>query len=132
MIDAVSSALAGISAATRRFEAAANNIANQDSRGALPTNIMPGAQQPYQPVRVEQVSTPSGGPAASLRSTTPAYLAVYDPQSSDADGNGFVAQPNVDTVEETTQEIEANAQLQANLQILQATDAMVRRLYDLG
>ncbi len=105
-----STALSGLNAATRRLESVASNVANKDSRGALPTNTAQGVKQPYQPIRIEQSSTAgAGGPAgttATLRSTTPAYLAVYDPTANYADENGFVAEPNVDLVQETVEETE--------------------------
>lgn len=132
MLDAFSTALSGLSAATRRLEASANNIANSNSRGALPGSADPAARQAYQPVRVEQTSTGGqGGTIANFRGTTPAYLAVYDPQASYADANGFAAAPNVDLVEETTELTEASASFELNQKAIQAASDMVKKLYDL-
>jgi flagellar basal-body rod protein FlgC len=136
MLDAFSAALSGLSAATRRLEASANNIANADSRGPLASTGDPAARQAYQPVRVEQTSTSGAGgrsgTIANFRGTTPAYLAVYDPQASDADANGLVAAPNVDLLQETTELTEASASFELNQKAIQAASDMVKRLYDLG
>jgi flagellar basal-body rod protein FlgC len=136
MLSIFSTALSGASAATIRLEAVASNIANADSNGALPSNAMPGLQQVYQPLRVEQSSLGgASGPAgttATLRSTTPAYLAVYDPSASYADQNGLVAAPNVDPVKEITDMIDASAAFTANLKTVDAASDLVKRLYDLS
>ena len=136
MLDAFSAALSGLSAATRRLEASANTIANSNSRGALPGSGGPAARQAHQPVRVEQTSTSGAGgrsgTIANFRGTTPAYLAVYDPQASDAAANGFVAGPNVDLVQETAELSEASASFELNQKAIQVASDMVKKLYDLG
>jgi flagellar basal-body rod protein FlgC len=135
MLDAFSAALSGLSAASRRLEASANNIANAQSRGALPSAGDAAARQAYQPVRVEQTSTggASGGQGtiANFRGTTPSFLAVFDPQHSAANVDGFVAEPNVDLVEETTELTEASASFEANQKAIQAASDLVKKLYDL-
>ena len=131
MLNVMSAALSGLSASAMRLEAVANNIANKDSRGGLPSAGAEIAQQPYKPVQVESASLASGGVSAGLRSTTPAYLAVYDPQASYADGQGLAGAPNVDPLRETTNGIEASASFKANAKTVQAIDDLVRKLYDL-
>jgi flagellar basal-body rod protein FlgC len=132
MLYAVSSALSGLSVASLRLVAVYNDIANKDSRGALPSAGAPIAQQPHKPVEVESAATGFGGAYATLRSITPAYLAVYDGDASYADGDGFVAAPNVDPATEMVDAVGAAASFTASVKTLQAVDDMVRRLYDLA
>ncbi len=124
--------LTGMSAATDRLEAIASNVANISSGGGLPKAGAPIGQEAYQPIRVEQSSQGDlGGTYATMRSTTPAYLAVYDPQASYADESGMVAMPNVDPVQERTGLVEAEARFTVNAKTLQAQNDLVKKLYDL-
>jgi flagellar basal-body rod protein FlgC len=133
MQNILSIGLSGMDAAARRLEASASNIANINARGSLPSRETPaGVPQPYQPVRVEQASAGGGGTIASMRSVTPAYLAVYDPGASFADGNGMVAAPNVDLIQEMLTQVEASAAFTLNVRTVEAANAMVKTLYDLA
>jgi flagellar basal-body rod protein FlgC len=131
MISSLTS-LSGMAAATDRLEAIASNVANKDSGGGLPKAGAPIGQEAYKPIRVEQSSQgETGGTYTTMRSTTPAYLAVYDPQDSNADGNGMVAKPNVDLVQEMTGLVEAEASFKVNAKTLEAQNELVKKLYDL-
>src|SRR5262245_39781442 len=109
MLDAVSSALTGFSAATRRYEAVANTFASQDVSGpgasspSAPVNGAPGGPPPNEPPPVEETGGASGGPAAGLRNTTPSYLAALDPSADNSDtGSGSsVTQASIEAAEET-------------------------------
>jgi hypothetical protein len=149
MLDAVSSALTGFSAATRRYEAAANTFASQDVRGPgvsspiAPANGAPGGPPPNEPPPVEETGGASGGPAAGLRNTTPSYLTVLDPNAdnSDTGSGGSVTQASAEAAEENQTDPDASAasaqtdateQSQARQRAIQATNELVRKLYDLG
>ena len=149
MLDAVSSSLTGFSAATRRYEAAANTFASQDVRGpgasspSAPANGAPGGPPPNEPPPVEETGEANGGPAAGLRNTTPSYLAALDPGADDSDTgrDGSVTQANAEVAEEsetdqdaseTRAQAEATEQSQARQRAIQATNELVRKLYDLG
>ena len=146
MLDAVSSALTGFSAATRRYEAAANTFASQDVRGPgasssiAPANGAPGGPPPNEPPPVEETGGASGGPAAGLRNTTPSYLTVLDPNADNSDTGG-VTQVSAEAAEENETDPDASAasaqtdateQSQARQRAIQATNELVRKLYDLG
>ena len=60
------------------------------------------------------------GKPADLAGTQPAY----DPQSPYADGQGLVAQPNVDPVQETVNQIGALNAFKANVDVLKVSDEM--------
>jgi flagellar basal-body rod protein FlgC len=138
MFDSVSaSAASGLAAALRRAEASSSNLANADSRGALPVgeaanvNAPSDTREAYVPVRVEQSSTAEGSTATRERAVIPAYVLIYEPSSNLAGKDGFVAEPNVDPAAELGELTDAETSLKANAAVGQSVQDMVRELYDL-
>jgi flagellar basal-body rod protein FlgC len=126
MLSSISTALSGLAAATRRIDVAASNIANAQTAGALPGN--PGSA-PYVPMQVVQSETsPGSGTTAYTAPVNPTYVAVYDPQSPDADAQGLVAMPNVDPTQEILQLATARQSFAANLKTVQAAISMTDQL----
>jgi len=130
---AISTALSGLQAATKRLEGAASNIANQRSRGPAPpaapeaARPAPAGDEPpqvYQAVQTVQTAEKGGGVRAQHRPTSPAYLLEYDPQSPYANEQGQVAAPNVDLVQDMTDQLLSLRTFQASLATLQTQDEM--------
>lgn len=59
-------------------------------------------------------------------------ILVYNPEHPDANEEGFVAMPNINIVEETTDMLNAARSYEANLAVLQTAKSMVRSALDLG
>ena len=57
---------------------------------------------------------------------------VYDPSHPDADANGYVTYPNVNTVTEMTNLIDASRSYEANATAFNASKAMATRGLSLG
>lgn len=57
---------------------------------------------------------------------------VYDPSHPDADENGYVTYPNVDTVTEMTNLIDATRAYEANVTVLNSTKGMALKALDIG
>jgi flagellar basal-body rod protein FlgC len=57
---------------------------------------------------------------------------VYDPKHPDADPKGFVAMPNVNSVEEMTNLLSTSRSYEANLAVLDAGKSMTLRVLDLA
>lgn len=57
---------------------------------------------------------------------------VYDPAHPDADEEGYVTYPNVNTVTEMTNLIDASRSYEANVTALNATKAMAVKALDIG
>jgi flagellar basal-body rod protein FlgC len=138
MLSAIS-ALSGMQAASLHLTASANNIANINSNGALPSlsRTAPNAPQPYQPVTVEQTSEPgangSGGvTVATVRNASPGYMALYDPTASFANAQGMVAAPNVDPQNEMVNIATAKQDFVINAKVAHSIDNLVRKLFDLS
>ena len=68
----------------------------------------------------------SGMTAERFRMDTIAQNIVYDPSHPDADENGYVTYPNVNTVTEMTNLIDATRAYEANTTAFDATKSMVQ------
>jgi flagellar basal-body rod protein FlgC len=91
------------------------------------------AQRVYQAVDTEQTAAgDKGGVRARHAPTQPSYLVEFDPDSAYADEKGRVAAPNVDPVEQTVEQIEAQRAFAANLSVIRTADEMERRLLNVS
>lgn len=115
-------AISGVNTATLRLRAAASNIANMRSTGALPGVTGPEA---YTPLEVEQSPTADGGVEARLRSSRREALKAYDPAARYADAAGYVAAPDVDVIEQMLELARARYNFAANLKVLQTSGHMM-------
>lgn len=60
------------------------------------------------------------------------FVPVYDPTNPDADEDGYVNMPNVDTTEETLDLLAATRSYDANITALNAVKAMASRALQIG
>ena len=124
-------AASGMDAQTKRLRVIAENLANQDTTGSTP-----GAD-PYRrktvtfenrldrqlgtdTVRVKQVDRDGSE-----------FPQRYDPSNPAANADGFVKQPNVNSVIEVMDMREAERSYSANLAVMQASRSMLTRTIDL-
>jgi flagellar basal-body rod protein FlgC len=63
---------------------------------------------------------------------TEGLKSVYDPTHPDADENGYVAMPNVDTVKEMIDMISATRSYEANITAFNAVKQMAAKALDIG
>jgi flagellar basal-body rod protein FlgC len=78
-------------------------------------------------------STPPGGVEVSqiIEDTSPPRL-VYDPSHPDANAQGYVAMPNINSIEEMTDMITASRAYEANVTAAQVAKSMALKTLDLG
>ena len=122
MGDPLSIAVSGLTAASLRLNAAADNIAN--NQDTAPTTPQPGAPKPYQPVDVVQTPVPGGGTLATFHQVHPASNTMYDPGSPFADQNGNVLAPNTDLAQQLVNTNIASVSYDANVKVVQAQQHM--------
>jgi flagellar basal-body rod protein FlgC len=141
MFDALEISASGLTAERMRMDVTAQNLANaQTTRGA--------DGQPYR--RKEVVLAERQGPgsfgaalagamstgakgvevAAITEDQTP-LKRVYDPSHPDADADGYVQMPNVDTVAEMVDLISAQRAYEANVTAMQAAKQMFAKTLEL-
>jgi len=130
----LSIASSGMSAAMRRLEVSASNVANALSDGPLPSadaNVRAKYPAPYAPKRVDQVETVGGGTAAVVSDVSPSIVQTYDPSAPFADSSGMVASPNVDFANEAVQQIIARYTFAMNAMVERTYDRMMKSLLDI-
>ena len=142
MFDALNVSATGLTAERLRMDVTAENLANaQTTRGA--------DGQPYRRKEVVLAEVQSGGFGSQLakaigagsqpggvevagitQDQTPGKL-VYDPGHPDADAEGYVRMPNVDTVAEMVDLISASRAYEANVTAMNAAKQMFSKTLDL-
>jgi flagellar basal-body rod protein FlgC len=136
MIATLQTAVSGMTAASKRVEAVASNLANIEST-ATSGPVDPAAAAPpvrdvtgepyrgYRPVRVDQQSVAGGGTEAVVRQVEPPSVPVYDPGNPDANAEGVVQMPNVSPELEMSELIRARHAYEASLNVVRAVDDMM-------
>jgi len=131
----LSIAVSGMTAAERRLEVSASNVANALSSGPLP-DASPAIQAAYPPAyvaqRVNQVEAPGGGTIATVGPDGTGTVPVYDPGAPYADAKGLVATPNVDLANEAVQQLLAKVSFASNAFVVRTYDEMMKTLLDIG
>ncbi|NKB60412.1 MAG: hypothetical protein GKS00_29250 [Alphaproteobacteria bacterium] len=122
----LSTALSGLTAATKRIGVSANNIAN--ALTSRPTTA--GAPAPagtFAAQEVTQRSVAGGGVSAEVRDKDPATVTGVDPSSP----TGLSAFPNVDFAEEAVNQIVAVNLYRANAAVIRVQQEIDDALLDI-
>ncbi len=141
LFDALDASGSALSAERLRMDVTAENLANAQSTRTA------NGQGPYRRKEVVLQEAGAGvGPQASFADSLNAAKGVrvagivedqtpprrvYDPGHPDADANGYVTMPNVNTVTEMTDLIGASRAYEANVTAMQTTKSMFTRTLDL-
>ena len=139
LFDAFDASGSGLSAERLRMDVTAENLANAQSTRTA------NGQGPYRRKEVVLESADSGAGASfadSLKAARGVRVAgivedqtpmrrVYDPGHPDADAQGYVTMPNVNTVSEMTDLIGASRAYEANVTAMQTAKSMFTRTLDL-
>ena len=70
--------------------------------------------------------------ASVFKDTSTEFKMVYDPSNPDADDNGYVSYPNVDTVTEMTNLIDATRAYQANVTVFNGLKTTAQQGISIG
>lgn len=125
MIGAISTALSGLFAASKRMEASASNIANVSSAGAL--NEKDG-HAPYSALTTVQKSNEGGGVQAGNIPKDPGFVPAYAPDSPFANKDGLIGVPNTDFAEDAVNLKLAETAYKANLATIKTANEMNNEL----
>ena len=120
-------AMSGLNAAALRVQAAASNLANARSNGAVRGEPGPA---PYTPVEVQQSATAAGGVSAQLSPSAREPLLTYDPSAPYANAGGYVASPDIDPADEVVSLAMATYSFAANLAVVRTETEMMDALLD--
>jgi flagellar basal-body rod protein FlgC len=143
MFDAIDAAGSGLSAERLRMDVTSENLANaQTTRGA---NGQPyrrkevvlqaaGADESFSSVfgaALGRAGQARGVQVAGIVEDPTALRRVYDPGHPDADANGYVAMPNVNSVTEMTELITSSRAYEADVTAMQTAKQMFNRTLDI-
>ena len=132
MINALPISLSGLNAASRQAQAAASNIANAGTSGAISEENGPPAYQAQDVLLSSTVISSSGsGVNASLVPRDPSTLVAFDPDSPFADSEGLVSVPNVDVAEELVNLKLAELSYKANISVIETQNDLSEELLDI-
>lgn len=125
MVSAINTALSGLSAATRRLEVSANNIANQNSTQTNTNGEV--SNTPFTPQRVDLVSLSNSGVIAQVRNQEPATTQVPNAESE----TGLIEVPNVDVARELVEVKLASYDYKANIKVIKTQNELEQNLLDI-
>lgn len=133
---ALNASASALNAERTRIEVSISNIANADStRGPdgkpyRRRDVVLAADQSFESA-LGQAGVVGVKVAAVVEDQSP-FQRRYDPSHPDADPEGFVAMPNVDTPEEMVNMMSASRAYQANLTAIGLIRDLVQKSLDLG
>ncbi|MGE0616301.1 MAG: flagellar basal body rod protein FlgC [Bacteriovoracia bacterium] len=134
----------GLEAQTKRLNTISSNVANAETTRDADGNIAPYKRR--DPVLEAQVDRESFGEilqsamdenvqgvqVTEIAEDTRPPRMVYNPSHPDANEEGYVAMPNVNTVEEMANMISAQRSYDANVNTLNAAKAMAQKALEIG
>ena len=135
---ALSASASALTAERTRIEVAVSNLANAEStRGPdgkpyrrRDVVLAADAQNTFE-AALGQAGAVGVRVAAVIEDQSP-FKRRYDPSHPDADAEGFVALPNIDTPEEMVNMLSASRAYQANLTAIGLIRELVQKSLDLG
>jgi flagellar basal-body rod protein FlgC len=144
MMDAMNVSASGMSAQRLRMDTISQNIANvnttRDENGEPYKRKIVVFQEKnsnsFESILNSKTGTTSGGGgvkvAAIVDDTETAMNKVYDPSHPDADEDGYVTYPNVNTVTEMTNLIDSSRSYEANVTAFNASKSMALKGLEVG
>lgn len=143
MFQGLNISASALTAQRLRMDVISSNMANADTTRSKKVN---GEWQPYQRKIVEMAPVSGGfqtmldhqmGNSGGVRVTgivkdpTP-FKMVYQPDSPDADKNGYVKMPNVDPLKEMVDLMSATRSYEANVTVMNANKNMMMKALEIG
>jgi flagellar basal-body rod protein FlgC len=134
----------GLSAERLRMDVTAENLANaQSTRGAYKRKEVVLQAVDGQSGFADALAAANGATGATTNGETPGVKVaaitqdttpghrVYDPGHPDADANGYVTMPNVDTVTEMVDLMSEQRSYEANVTAMQSSKTMFTKTLDI-
>ena len=143
MLNGLNISASGMTAQRLRLDIISQNIANvnttRDAEGNPYKRKMvvfseKGASNSFSDVLGAQVNGNGNGVKVTqiVDDDKTAMRKVYDPSHPDADADGYVTYPNVNTVQEMTDMIDASRSYEANVTAFNATKNMALKTLEIG
>lgn len=121
----------GMAAQSQRLNVVASNLANADSATSADGRPYRAKQVVFSAVPVNGSSAPGVKVTAVVEDSSPMKM-VYDPKHPMADGQGYVAMPNVDVVGEMVNMISASRAYQNNVDVMNTSKTLLLKTLTIG
>lgn len=132
----------GLTAQRFRMDVISENIANQDTTRTEDGGpyrrkmvVLSSTTNNFKSMMIKSLNDyeATGGVEVSEIVDDPSeFKLVFNPEHPDADENGYVSMPNVDTLKETVDMMEAYRAYQANITALNTTKQMAVKALEIG
>lgn len=131
----------GLTAQRFRMDVISENIANQDAtrtENGGPYRrkmvVLSSTSNNFKNMMIKNVNDYEAGgvEVSEIVEDESEFKLVYNPEHPDADENGYVNMPNVDTLKETVDMMEAYRAYQANITALNTTKQMAVKALEIG
>lgn len=149
MFQGIDSSASALTANRLRLDVIAANLANAESTRS---KMVDGVWQPYRRKMVDLApktnesfdnflqaaigtvspGTEQGVRVTAIRDDSTPFRRVYNPEHPDADKDGYVFLPNVDTMKEMVDMISASRAYEANVTALNAAKSMMLKALDIN
>ncbi len=80
----------------------------------------------------ERTNDPQGVEVVGVKQSNRPPRKLFDPHHPDADGDGYVALPNINAMEEMVDMMSAVRSYEANLATYNTTKSLIRKILDIG
>ncbi|MDD5298553.1 MAG: flagellar basal body rod protein FlgC [Rhodocyclaceae bacterium] len=131
LLNVLNVAGSALSAQSLRLNTTASNLANADS-------VVSSDGQPYKAKQVVFTAVPMGDAASQgvrvgqvVESAAPMRM-TYDPKNPMANGDGYVAMPNVNVVDEMVNMISASRAYQNNVEVMNTAKSLMQKTLTIG
>ncbi len=126
-----------LTAQRMRMDVISENIANADTTrtadgGPYRRRVVVMEQQQLSFSSILQQASGGGVEVTKITEDMSDFNYVYDPEHPDADANGYVAKPNVDTTNEIIDMMSATRSYEANVTAMNATKSIAMKALEIG
>ncbi|HAQ41605.1 MAG TPA: flagellar basal body rod protein FlgC [Clostridiales bacterium] len=131
----------GLTAQRLRMDVISENIANQDTTRTenggpyrRKTVVLSSTSNNFKNMMMQNIGDYEAGSVevSDIIEDPSEFKLSYNPEHPDADENGYVRLPNVDTLKETVDMMEAYRAYQANITALNTTKQMAVKALEIG
>lgn len=139
-LDILAVNVSALTAQRQRLSVISSNLANSETT-RTPTGgpyrrrdvLFVPSREGFQDLLVHQMNSyPVGVRVGAIVEDPRPFRLVYNPSHPDADQSGYVLLPNVNPIEEMVNLIAASRSYEANLEVFNATKAMLLKALDIG
>jgi flagellar basal-body rod protein FlgC len=136
--DALGSSASALTAQRLRMDVISNNLANANSTRTAEGGpyrrqmaVFASREEFKQDLAGRLAKTPSGVKVTEIRHDDSPFRQVYDPGHPDANPDGYVLMPNVNTIQEMTDMISATRSYEANVTLINSVKSMAAKALEI-